>query len=92
MAAFFHDESMSEVLKRLIKQQMQLKAYGYKELSEKLASRGVQQSPSNLSSKVSRGTLGAPLLMHMLAALGVDQLNINELDKLYREINEEKRR
>jgi len=49
------------------------------DLSERLRSFGIRQTPTNLSTKVNRGDMGAQLLLALLSALDVRSLDIPPL-------------
>lgn len=53
----------------------------FDDLSARLAQSGIQQTPTNLSSKFGRGLMEAGLFLAILDALGVEKLSIPDLIK-----------
>ena len=82
----FKDERMELVISRLIRSLMVSEGVSYEELCQKLNAEGVVQTPSTLRTKVSGGSLGAPLFMHILGALGVARLDVETAFEKYRDL------
>ena len=82
---------MRETIHRLLRSQMVLKGVDYNDLSHRLADIGVKQSAANLRSKVNHGTLGAQLFVFIQIALGVNALEVTDIKRLYRDVDEDLR-
>jgi hypothetical protein len=67
---------------RYLRSTMALKGIKYNELSESLAQRGIEMTPANLRSKVSKGMLAADLLAAIVDVLEVKDNPIQEIIKL----------
>ena len=78
----FDSPQMREVLRRLIRSRMAYKGYEYKDLSRELARLGVQQTESNLRSKVNNGSLGAQLFMYILLAMDTPSLDMQQVQEM----------
>lgn len=63
-----------QVVQRLLKAEMSRRAVKYQDLSDRLASIGVNQSADNLRNKVNKGILGADLLLQIMFVLNVRRL------------------
>ncbi|MDM7859677.1 DUF6471 domain-containing protein [Alteromonas sp. ASW11-36] len=74
------------VVQRLIKTEMSRRDVRYQELSERLAAVGTQQSADNLRNKVNKGILGADLLLQILSVLQVKNVNMQELEDIFTDI------
>ena len=71
------------VASRLVKAELQKRGIKYAELSNMLADIGIQQSPSNLRSKLSKGVFSASLLLQIFHVIAAD-INPNELGVILR--------
>ena len=60
----------------LLKVELAKRSLTYKQLSEKLAEIGVQESEPNIRNKLSRGTFSAVFLIQCLAAMGVKTMDV----------------
>ena len=72
----FDSPAMRETIRRLIRSRMAYRGFEYKDLARRLHELGVEQSESNLRSKVNNGSLGAQLFMYILMALEVEALDM----------------
>lgn len=60
----------------LLKVELAKRNLTYKQLSEKLAEIGVQESEPNIRNKLSRGTFSAVFLIQCLSAIGTETVHI----------------
>ena len=60
----------------LLKVELAKRSLTYKQLSEKLAELGVQESEPNIRNKLSRGTFSAVFLIQCLTAMGAKTLDL----------------
>ncbi|MEM7077361.1 MAG: DUF6471 domain-containing protein [Pseudomonadota bacterium] len=88
MAKLFDSPQMRETLRRYLRGRMAYKGYEYKDLSQALDALGVQQSESNLRSKINNGSLGAQLYIYILLALDVKQLDLQHLQEILADVEE----
>lgn len=86
MPRLFDSPEMRETIRRYIRAQMAYKGFEYKDLGAKLGALGVVQTDSNLRSKVNNGSLGAQLFIYILMALGVERLELGQMQKMLGEI------
>ena len=82
----FDSPPMRETIRRLLRARMAYKGCEYKDLARRLAELGVEQSESNLRSKVNNGSLGAQLFVYILLALDVDQLELAQVREILAEL------
>ena len=73
---------MRETIRRLIRGRMALKGFEYKDLTRRLHELGVEQSESNLRSKVNNGSLGAQLFVFILLALDQRTLELSQVEEI----------
>jgi len=66
------------VASRLVKAELQKRGIQYKDLSERLRALGIEQTPSNLRSKLSKGNFSAALLLQIFHSISAD-INPHEL-------------
>lgn len=74
------------LVQRLLKAELSKKGIKYQDLSEKLASIGVNQSADNLRNKVNKGILGADLLLQIMFVLNIKQIRHEDVDDMLRDI------
>ena len=79
-------QTWRKLAKRLISTQMKKRDVKYEMLSQRLATLGIKQSASNLSTKVSSGVLGAELLLAILFALDFKQLTVSDIEDVLQDI------
>ena len=65
-----------EKAKNLLKGELKRRGLGYRELSEKLAAIGVQETERNLANKISRGGFSGAFFLQCLEAIGVVTLSL----------------
>ena len=85
----FNSPPMKETVKRLLRSQMAAKGVEYRELSVRLAQLGVEQSESNLRSKVTNGSLGAQLFIYIQLALGISTLSLAHVREILDDVSSE---
>ena len=88
---FFDSPTMRETIHRLLRSQMALKGIDYNGLSQRLMSLGVSQTATNLRSKINHGTLGAQLFVFIQLALGIDALDLQQIQAIYKDVDEDLR-
>jgi 3-mercaptopyruvate sulfurtransferase SseA len=62
--------------KNLLKAELKRRGVSYRELAEKLAALGVEDSERNIANKISRGGFTAVFLLQVLTAIGCDTLRL----------------
>ena len=82
----FDSPPMRETIRRLIRSRMAYRGYEYKDLVRRLAELGVEQSESNLRSKVNNGSLGAQLFVYILLALDQRSLEMSQVQEILAEL------
>lgn len=73
-------------VQRLLKTEMSRHDVRYQELSERLATVGVEQSADNLRNKVNKGILGADLLLQIVSVLNVKAISMADVGELLDDI------
>ena len=68
----------AEDVRRLLRAEMARRGITYRDLTERLAAIGVQDTSGNLRNKVSRGRFSAAFLVQCLNAMGVRTLRLGE--------------
>ena len=63
-------------VKGLLKAELKRRNLGYKELAEKLAALGVEDTERNIANKISRGGFTAVFLVQCLEAIGAKELRL----------------
>ena len=64
--------------KNLLKAELKRRGLTYKQLAERLAEIGVQETERNLNNKISRGGFTAAFMLQALTAIGATTLRIEE--------------
>lgn len=82
----FDSPPMREAIRRLIRSRMAYRGFEYKDLVRSLHELGVEQSESNLRSKVNNGSLGAQLFVYILMALDQPALELAQVEEILEEI------
>ena len=80
---------MRETIHRLLRSQMALKGIDYNGLSQRLKALGVSQTATNLRSKINHGTLGAQLFVFIQLALGIDALDLRQIQAIYKDVDQD---
>jgi len=65
-----------EKAKNLLKAELKRRGLGYRDLSEKLAAIGVQETERNLANKISRGGFSGAFFLQCLDAIGCQSLQL----------------
>ena len=63
--------------KNLLKGELKRRGVSYKQLAEKLAELGVQETERNLNNKISRGGFTTAFFIECLEAIGCSEINLN---------------
>lgn len=71
-------QEYEEKAKNLLKSELKRRGIGYRDLSEKLAAIGVQETERNLANKISRGGFSAAFFLQSLSAIGSANLRLDE--------------
>lgn len=79
---FLNSPQWSSTVRSLIRSEMQKKGMDYATLSLQLSAIGTQQTADNLRQKVSRGILGAQLLLQILYVLRVRNVSWELIEEL----------
>ncbi len=79
---FLNSPQWAATVRSLIRSEMQKKGVDYATLSLQLSAIGTQQTPDNLRQKVSRGILGAQLLLQILYVLKVRNVSWELIEEL----------
>lgn len=82
----FDSPAMRETIRRLIRSRMAYRGFEYKDLVRHLHELGVEQSESNLRSKVNNGSLGAQLFVFILMALDQRALELDQVEEVLAEV------
>ena len=82
----FDSPAMRETIRRLIRSRMAYKGFEYKDLTRALHELGVEQSESNLRSKVNNGSLGAQLFVYILMALDQRTFELDQVEEVLNEV------
>ncbi len=72
------DEDWTGRVKGILKSELKRRNLGYKELAEKLAIIGVEDSERNLANKIARGSFTAVFFVQCLSAIGCQTLRIHD--------------
>ncbi|MEH6824248.1 MAG: DUF6471 domain-containing protein [Motiliproteus sp.] len=79
---FLNSPQWAGTVRSLIRSEMQKKGVDYATLSQQLSIIGTQQTPDNLRQKVSRGILGAQLLLQIMYVLKVRNISWELIEEL----------
>lgn len=77
-----------DVVSRMVKSEMSLKAVKYQDLSDKLSAIGVAQSADNLRNKINKGILGADLLLQIVYVLNIRRIDSEQIQDLVKSISD----
>ena len=72
------ESEWAEDVKRLLRAEMARRGVTYEDLSEKLATIGINDTAVNLRNKVARGRFSAIFLVQCLTAMGARALRLTE--------------
>ena len=70
------DDEWGARVKGILKAELKRRNLGYRELAEKLAALGVQESERNLANKISRGGFSAAFLFQCMLAIGANEIRL----------------
>jgi hypothetical protein len=76
------------ILARLIRAEMVKRGFTYADLSAHLERLNIHQSEANLRNKISKGIMGADLLLQILVAMEVSELRIRDVTMMLDDIVE----
>ncbi len=76
MAAMTEDE-WAEHTKRLLRTEMVRRGVSYEGLADRLATRGVHDTPVNMRNKIARGKFTAMFFLQCLEAMGCKSLSLD---------------
>ncbi|OOR84788.1 DUF6471 domain-containing protein [Moraxella canis] len=62
--------------KGIVKSEIALRNLSYHDVVEKLKELGIEETPQNLSNKISRGAFGADFMLQVLTAIGCENIRI----------------
>ena len=79
--ATMRDEDWAELAKGMLKAELKRRGLGYRDLADKLAAFGVKENERNLANKISRGGFTAAFFLQCMAAMGVQNLRLDDLPK-----------
>ncbi len=71
-----NDDIWKDKAKGLLKAEIVKRNLTYIEVSQKLKNIGIDETPQNISNKISRGTFGAIFMLQVLTAIECDELRI----------------
>lgn len=85
---FINTPEWAAAIKGSLRGEMARRSVTYAELSRRLEERfGTLQTESNLKAKVNKGVMGAQLFVQILAVLGCDKLEIEQVLQLVEQKN-----
>ena len=70
-------QEYEEKAKNLLKAELKRRGLGYRELSEKLAAIGLQETERNLANKISRGGFSGAFFLQCLHAIGATEIRLS---------------
>lgn len=71
-------QEYEEKAKNLLKSELKRRGIGYRDLSERLAAIGVQETERNLANKISRGGFSGAFFIQCLVAIGCTTLRLED--------------
>jgi hypothetical protein len=75
------EEEWTEHAKGMLKAELKRRGMTYRDLAERLRPLGVIENERNLTNKISRGSFTAAFFLQCLAAIGVQNLRLDDLPK-----------
>lgn len=75
------DDEWAEYAKGLLKAELKRRGLAYRDLADKLTAMGIPESERNLANKISRGGFTAAFLLQCMAAIGVQNLRLDDMPK-----------
>lgn len=70
-------QAFEERAKNLLKGELKRRGLSYRDLAEKLATIGVQETERNLNNKISRGGFSAAFFLQCLDAIGASEVRLD---------------
>lgn len=70
------DKQWKERVKGLVRSELAKRNINYVQLSEKLKAIGINESPQNLSNKISRGTFGAVFMLQVFQVIECEKIDL----------------
>jgi 3-mercaptopyruvate sulfurtransferase SseA len=71
------DNDWQDRAKGLLKSELKKRGVSYKQLAEKLAELGIEESDRNIANKLARGGFSAVFLIQCLSAIGCDTVHLS---------------
>lgn len=71
--------SWEERAKRYLKAELKRADISYKELADRLAKHGLQETEASIASKLSRGTFAATFFLASLVAIGCETVSLENI-------------
>ena len=81
-------ESWEKAIKRYLITRKKIHAMSYQDISNRLVSCEIHQSAQNLSAKFNTGKLSAASFASSLIAMGEKDIDLSELEMIFKEIEE----
>lgn len=75
-----------QLVQRLLKGEMSRRGVKYQDLSQRLASIGVNQSADNLRNKVNKGIMGADLLLQIMYVLNMRRIEREDIIDIFHDM------
>ena len=69
-------EAWDARVKNMLKAELKRRGVSYKELADKLAALGVQETEPNIRNKLARGKFTAVFMVQVLAAIGANEVRL----------------
>lgn len=89
MANVYQDPFMRQVLARVVRSKMDLCGFTYKELCTVIKDKfDIEHNPDTLRNKVSTGALGTQMFFFMMLAMDVEQVDMDEINRLYQKLSQ----
>lgn len=76
-----------KLVQRLVKTEMTARGLKYQDISQRLATLGIEQSADNLRNKVNRGIMGADLLLQILCVIEARPVSVETLRDMLKSID-----
>lgn len=70
------DDDWKDKAKGLLKSEIVKRNLSYIDVAERLKQLGIEETPQNISNKITRGTFGAIFMLQVLTAIGCNELRI----------------
>lgn len=83
-------DEWNKAIKRYLLSKKKLHVLSYQDISKRLASYKINQSPQNLSAKFNKGRLSASLMSSSLMAMGEKVIDLQELKSILAKIHFER--